>query len=65
MVKPTPVNPTRLLVRAHAIRVRLLQEPSLPLKEIAAEEGNSRVYLPPRDHLHAAGEGLRVLKKAV
>jgi site-specific DNA recombinase len=35
----------RLLVRAQAIRVRLLQEPSLPLKEIAAEEGISSSYV--------------------
>jgi hypothetical protein len=34
----------RLLVRAHAIRSRLLEEPSLPLKEIAAEEGISSSY---------------------
>jgi hypothetical protein len=34
----------RLLVRAHAIRTRLLEEPSLPLKEIAAEEGISSSY---------------------
>jgi site-specific DNA recombinase len=35
----------RLLLRAHAIRARLLQEPSLPLKEIAAEEGISSSYV--------------------
>ena len=34
----------RLLLRAHAIRARLLDEPSLPLKEIAAEEGVSSSY---------------------
>jgi site-specific DNA recombinase len=34
----------RLLVRAHAIRARLLEEPSPPLKEIAAEEGISSSY---------------------
>ena len=35
----------RLLVRAHAIRVRLLQDPSLTLREIAAEEGVVSSYL--------------------
>ena len=35
----------RLLLRAHAIRARLLDEPSLPLKEIAAEEGVSSSYV--------------------
>jgi DNA invertase Pin-like site-specific DNA recombinase len=35
----------RLLLRAHAIRARLLAEPSLPLKEIAAEEGISSSYV--------------------
>ena len=37
---PANVDPVliRLLVRAHAIRARLLQDPSLTLKEIAAEE---------------------------
>jgi hypothetical protein len=35
----------RLLVRAHAIRARLLQEPSLPLKEIATEQGISSSYV--------------------
>jgi hypothetical protein len=34
-----------LLLRAQAIRGRLLQEPSLPLKEIAAEEGISSSYV--------------------
>ena len=39
--EPANVDPVlvRLLVRAHAIRARLLQDPSLTLKEIAAEEG--------------------------
>ena len=35
----------RLLLRAHAIRARLLEEPSLPLKEIAAERGISSSYV--------------------
>ena len=35
----------RLLLRAHAIRARLLEEPSLPLKEIAAEEGITSSYV--------------------
>jgi hypothetical protein len=35
----------RLLVLAHAIRARLLQDPSLNLKEIAAEEGVSSSYV--------------------
>ena len=35
----------RLLLRAHVIRARLLEEPSLPLKEIAAEEGISSSYV--------------------
>jgi site-specific DNA recombinase len=35
----------RLLLRAHAIRARLVAEPSLLLKEIAAEEGISSSYL--------------------
>jgi site-specific DNA recombinase len=35
----------RLLVWAHAIRARLLEEPSLTLKEIAAEEGISSSYV--------------------
>ena len=35
----------RLLLRAHAIRTRLLEEPSLPLKEIASEEGISGSYV--------------------
>ena len=44
--EPANVDPVlvRLLLRAHAIRARLLQEPSLPLKEIAAEEGVSSSY---------------------
>src|SRR6185295_5239659 len=39
--EPANVDPVlvRLLVRAHAIRARLLQDSSLTLKEIAAEEG--------------------------
>ena len=32
-------------IRAHAIRARLLEEPSLTLKEIAAEEGISSSYV--------------------
>jgi site-specific DNA recombinase len=35
----------RLLLRAHAIRTRLLEEPSLPLKEIAAEQAISSSYV--------------------
>jgi site-specific DNA recombinase len=35
----------RLLLRAHAIRTRLLEEPSLPLKDIAAEQGISSSYV--------------------
>jgi site-specific DNA recombinase len=35
----------RVLVRAHAIRARLLQDPSLTLKEIAADEGVSGSYV--------------------
>jgi hypothetical protein len=44
--EPANVDPSllRLLVRAHAIRSRLLQEPSLSLKEIAAGEGISSSY---------------------
>ena len=44
--EPANVDPglVRLLLRAHAIRTRLLEEPSLPLKEIAAEEGISSSY---------------------
>jgi hypothetical protein len=39
--EPANVDPVlvRVLVRAHAIRTRLLQDPSLTLREIAAEEG--------------------------
>ena len=38
---PAEVDPglVRLLVRAHAIRARMLAEPGLSLKEIAADEG--------------------------
>jgi site-specific DNA recombinase len=45
--EPANVDPVlvRLLLRAHAIRARLLEEPSLPLKEIAAEEGISSSYV--------------------
>ncbi len=45
--EPANVDPilVRLLVRAHAIRVRLLQDPSLTLREIAAEEGISGSYV--------------------
>jgi site-specific DNA recombinase len=45
--KPAQVDPSlvRLLIRAEAIRVRLLQKPSLPLKEIATEEGISSSYV--------------------
>ena len=45
--KPANVDPglTRLLIRAQAIRGRLVQEPSLPLKEIAAEEEISSSYV--------------------
>ena len=45
--EPANVDPSlvRLLVRAHAIRARLLEEPSLPLREIAAEEGISSSYV--------------------
>lgn len=35
----------RLLLRAHAIRARLLQDPSLTLREIAAEERVSSSYV--------------------
>ena len=44
--EPAKVDPglVRLLLRAHVIRARLLEEPSLPLKEIAAEEGISSSY---------------------
>jgi DNA invertase Pin-like site-specific DNA recombinase len=45
--EPANVDPVlvRLLLRAHAIRGRLLEEPSLPLKEIATEEGISSSYV--------------------
>ena len=45
--EPANVDPglVRLLVRAHAIRARLVEEPSLPLKEIAAEQGISSSYI--------------------
>lgn len=45
--EPANVDPglVRLLLRAHAIRSRLLEAPSLPLKEIAAEEGISSSYV--------------------
>ncbi|MGH6804748.1 MAG: hypothetical protein ACREC3_15495 [Methyloceanibacter sp.] len=44
--EPENVDPrlVRLLLRAHAIRARLLEEPSLPLKEIAAEDGITSSY---------------------
>ena len=45
--EPANIDPVlvRLLIRAHAIHVRLFEEPSLPLKEIAAEEGISSSYV--------------------
>jgi site-specific DNA recombinase len=45
--EPANVDPilVRLLVRAHAIRARLLQDPSLTFKEIAAEEGVVSSYV--------------------
>lgn len=45
--EPANVNPVlvRLLVRAYAIRARLLQEPSLTLREIAADEAVSSSYI--------------------
>jgi DNA invertase Pin-like site-specific DNA recombinase len=45
--EPANADPSlvRLLVRAHAIRARLLQEPSLALREIASEEGISSSYV--------------------
>jgi len=45
--EPANVDPVlvRLLLRAHVIRARVLQEPSLPLKEIAAEEDISSSYV--------------------
>ena len=44
--QPANVDPVlvRLLVRAQVIRARLLEDPSLTLKEIAAEEGVSSSY---------------------
>ncbi|MGB6909859.1 MAG: recombinase family protein [Methyloceanibacter sp.] len=44
---PASVDGTlvRLLVRAHAIRARLVQDPSLTLREIAAEEGVVSSYV--------------------
>jgi site-specific DNA recombinase len=44
--EPASVDPVlvRLLLRAHAIRARVLEEPSLTLKEFAAEEGISSSY---------------------
>ena len=45
--EPANVDPVlvRLLVRAHAIRVRLLKDPSLTLREIAVEEGVGGSYV--------------------
>jgi hypothetical protein len=45
--EPANVDPVlvRLLVRAHAIRARLLQDHSLTLTEIAAEEGVGGSYV--------------------
>jgi site-specific DNA recombinase len=45
--EPASVDPVlvRLLVRAHAIRARVLEDPSLTLKEIATEEGISSSYV--------------------
>jgi len=45
--EPANVDPVlvRLLLRAHAIRTRALEEPSLTLKEIAGEEGISSSYV--------------------
>jgi site-specific DNA recombinase len=44
---PASVDGTlvRLLVRAHAIRARLIQDPSLTFREIAAEEGVVSSYV--------------------
>jgi hypothetical protein len=44
---PATVDGTlvRLLVRAHSIRARLLQDPSLTLREVAAEEGVVSSYV--------------------
>ena len=45
--EPANVDPVlvRLLVRAHAIRARLLQDPSLTLKEIASRGGGRDPYV--------------------
>jgi site-specific DNA recombinase len=45
--EPANVDPglVRLLLRANTIRARVLEAPSLPLKEIAAEEGISSSYV--------------------
>jgi site-specific DNA recombinase len=45
--EPENVDPSlvRLLLRAYVIRARLLEEPSLPLKEIAVEQGISSSYV--------------------
>jgi len=45
--EPANVDPVlvRLLIRAQAIRARLLEDPSLTLKEIAAEEGVVSSYV--------------------
>ena len=45
--EPANVDPVlvRLLVWTHAIRARLLQDPSLTLREIAAEERVSSSYV--------------------
>jgi site-specific DNA recombinase len=45
--QPANVDPVlvRLLVRAHAIRARLLQDPSLTLRDIAGEERVSSSYI--------------------
>ena len=45
--EPANVDPVlvRLLVRAHAIRAGLLEDPSLTLKEIAADEGVVSSYV--------------------
>jgi DNA invertase Pin-like site-specific DNA recombinase len=44
--EPANLDPglVRLLVRAHAIRARVLEEPTLTLQEIATEEGVSSSY---------------------
>jgi hypothetical protein len=45
--EPANVDPVlvRLLLRAHAIRTHVLEEPSLTLKEIAKEQGVSSSYV--------------------